>query len=518
MEQEVKSDSYEWDIFISHRSTDGKFAKRLAEDINSHTYLGRPLKVWLDKWEIKPGQSIPGMISEGLEKSRYIAVLMTPEYFQSPSGYTDAEWHSALHVDPDNRQGRIIPILVKDCPRIPFLLRHLNMIDLRKAKDYKKELQQILAVLKNEPLSRPVTHRGQLISTMGKIDRRTLIAERSVIEADPDTVQEMLYCNLLPIERLPQYVYIAPIAKHLLREKRGGMAFPPKKEIMDFIREAQEDGTIESKFMPAFRLFEGNVVAFHDLESPDGPLSIVVDTSAVDIMSTLEFLKDPDGRMLIVSLLNMAIDRYLLRIGLRSDFHRGKRRFFFPGSGSEPIKVKWKPVKKRAERSIAKPYTDRDGNILYWLNRGAWLKVLFLANKFYLHIRPTWVITEDGVTVKRGPDVGRKVYKWTAPERNLAVLYNIRFWTWVFQDRQPGPISIRAGDRWIEISSRPAFVKQSYGIAEDQKNLMRMLEVQADTLAKEEDEVVNWATELEVTSELETVNGENHTLKDNSDA
>ena len=101
---------------------DKSFVSDLAADIERETHNGRSLSVWLDDAEIRPGDSIPAQINAGLEKSRFIGIVMTPEYFKSESGWTDAEWHAALHIDPDNKGGRILPLLVRDCPFVPYLL------------------------------------------------------------------------------------------------------------------------------------------------------------------------------------------------------------------------------------------------------------------------------------------------------------------------------------------------------------------------------------------------------------
>src|SRR5438132_1436564 len=135
------------DLFLSHRSTAKPFVRELAADLESESYNGRPLAVWLDEAEIRPGDSIPGLINEGLEKSRFIAIVMTPDYFNSASGYTDAELHAALHTDPDNRRAKIIPLLATDCPYIPYLLRHLRAIDFRGSR-YGHGLHELLAVLR----------------------------------------------------------------------------------------------------------------------------------------------------------------------------------------------------------------------------------------------------------------------------------------------------------------------------------------------------------------------------------
>ena len=78
--------------------------------------------------------------------------------------------------------------------------------------------------------------------------------------------------------------------------------------------------------------------------------------------------------------------------------------------------------------------------MLFWRNLGAYLQVIFF-NRFYIKISPTWVITEDGETPSSGPEIGRRVIRWTGPERNMQILYHIRFWTSVLRRGRGGPIS-----------------------------------------------------------------------------
>jgi len=131
------------DLFLSHRATSKPLARRIAADIEAVQHAGRNLNVWLDEAEIPLGGSIPGHINWGLEHSRFVLLLMTSDYFESPSGWTDAEWHAALHTDPDNRRHRLLPVLGADCPYIPYLLRHLLGADLRGDK-YSSEMTRII--------------------------------------------------------------------------------------------------------------------------------------------------------------------------------------------------------------------------------------------------------------------------------------------------------------------------------------------------------------------------------------
>ncbi len=493
------------DVFLSHRTTDKPFVRELAADLERLGSDSNDLRVWLDEAEVRPGDSLPRMINEGLEKSRFIALIMTPDYFMSGSGWTDAEWHAALHSDPDNRKGRIIPLLVSDCPYIPYLLRHLRAIDLR-GHHYQSGLRELVSVLRGEPLPRPITHRGQLITSGTKIDRSTLIAERAIPDAYPDAVSEpeRLYCNMLPVERLPKYIHVAGVAQHLLSPKRrGGFTIPSKSRLKEIIRAGQEADRIEPerRRMPSFRIYGDRIVTFHDLENPEGPLADVVDENEIEINEVTTFLRDPELRNLLVSLLNMSLQRHLSRCGLVIDSEK-QGRYFFPPKEEGSHVVSWIPQKKRATRTVAKPVL-KDNEVLYWRHLGAYIKTLFLANKFYVLIKPTWVITKDGTTPIGGPNVGRRVAKWTGPERNLQVLYHVRFWTSVLRRGRGGPISVLAGDQAMDIATIPAMIQQAYGIASDQRDLMRLLDDEAPIIAAEEDELVDIAMEEQSDEELD---------------
>lgn len=474
------------DAFLSHRGVDKLFVRRLATDIESTSYLDRKLTVWLDEAEINPGQSVPAMVNYGLEQSRFILLVMTPAYFDSESGWTDAEWHAALHVDPDNRQGRIIPVLAADCPSLPILLRHLLSLDLR-GNNYVTDFAKLQAILREEPLPRPVTYRGQLISSNGRIDRATLMAERSVPDGDPDPIAEMLWCNLLPVERMPTYMYEAPIRRNLLQSGNDGSLVPPSKlALMATIRKYQEGAGQQQPRVPAFRLIGDRIVTFHDLEAEESLLAPIVDQGSVDQTLVNDAVRDEDGRLVVISLLNMSLARHLMRQGLLADNSR-RYRFYFPPDNGKAREIQWKPLKKIAKRTVTKPYL-RDGVLSFWLHQSAYVKVVFLASKFYVQITPTWLLTSDGKQVKGGPEVGRVVIQWAGRERNLSVLYHVRFWTMMLR-RGPGPITVRVGEQTMDVGTKPAFIEQSYGIANDQKNILQTLDDQAARIAQQEDNI-----------------------------
>lgn len=68
--------SIEWDIFLSHASEDKTIACQLVD-----TLRGLGISVWFDEAEIKIGHSLRRKIDEGLRKSRFGVVLLSPAFF-----------------------------------------------------------------------------------------------------------------------------------------------------------------------------------------------------------------------------------------------------------------------------------------------------------------------------------------------------------------------------------------------------------------------------------------------------
>jgi len=69
---------FQYDVFVSHSAKDKAVVRLLAERLRKDG-----LKVWFDEWEIKPGDSIPAKIEEGLEHSRVLVLCMSANAFGS---------------------------------------------------------------------------------------------------------------------------------------------------------------------------------------------------------------------------------------------------------------------------------------------------------------------------------------------------------------------------------------------------------------------------------------------------
>ena len=111
-------------IFISHSSKDKEFVMELANDLRE---LGH--KPWLDEWEIKVGECIVTKIEEGVSKSDYVTIVLTPASVFS--GWVEKEWKTAYWSEIEKNKIIVLPLLLKDC-EIPPLLKTKKYADFRK--------------------------------------------------------------------------------------------------------------------------------------------------------------------------------------------------------------------------------------------------------------------------------------------------------------------------------------------------------------------------------------------------
>lgn len=123
-------------IFLSRTSIDKPFVEKLSADLKR---LG--IESWVDKYEIKVGESIFWRVEEGLKESEYFAIVLSPEALKS-------EWvKSEISVAWDRKmmvgKNAILPLLYRDC-EIPALLKSLKYADFR--RDYQTGFSELVAV------------------------------------------------------------------------------------------------------------------------------------------------------------------------------------------------------------------------------------------------------------------------------------------------------------------------------------------------------------------------------------
>src|SRR6188508_913511 len=101
------NEDFAFDVFLSHSSKDKAVVRPLAERLRKDG-----VRVWFDAWDIKPGDSIPAKIEEGLEHSRVLVLCMSgnafgPDWAQLESGVFRFR-------DPLNKERRFLPPWLDD--------------------------------------------------------------------------------------------------------------------------------------------------------------------------------------------------------------------------------------------------------------------------------------------------------------------------------------------------------------------------------------------------------------------
>ena len=115
-----ESSSFPYDVFLSHSAKDKAVVRPLAQRLKKDG-----LKVWacppkppgeggFDEWVLKPGDSIPAKIEEGLELSRVLVLRMSAQAFESD--WAQLEAGTFRFRDPLNQERRFIPLRFDHAP------------------------------------------------------------------------------------------------------------------------------------------------------------------------------------------------------------------------------------------------------------------------------------------------------------------------------------------------------------------------------------------------------------------
>jgi len=124
-------------IFLSHNSADKEYVRRLAAALavaGAH--------VWFDEWTIRPGDSVPGAIDEGLSEFEIFALVWSQA--ASNSRWVKTEMEAAVTRWIGDPSIRLVPVLLDETP-IPAILRPVRYIDGTKG-DHLQVARELLGI------------------------------------------------------------------------------------------------------------------------------------------------------------------------------------------------------------------------------------------------------------------------------------------------------------------------------------------------------------------------------------
>ena len=103
-----------YDIFISYRTTHSNWVETLAHNLKSQNYA-----VFLDQWELIPGQDFAVQIHEALKNARCAILVATPD--TSDSGWVQQELQMMINRKTSDSGFFFIPVVMGQFPDLPFV-------------------------------------------------------------------------------------------------------------------------------------------------------------------------------------------------------------------------------------------------------------------------------------------------------------------------------------------------------------------------------------------------------------
>jgi|GEM_PF-562232 len=128
-------------IFLSHTSDDKPFVRKLKKSLEEHGVA----KVWVDEAEIQIGDSLTEKIEEGLTKTKYIGIVLSPKSIESK--WVKKELEVAINREIETGEVVILPLLYQSC-KLPAFLAGKLYADFTTDEKYAESLKKLLRRLK----------------------------------------------------------------------------------------------------------------------------------------------------------------------------------------------------------------------------------------------------------------------------------------------------------------------------------------------------------------------------------
>jgi len=193
-------------IFLSHCSVDKKIVRNLADQL-----LACEVDVWLDEREIETGDSIFYSINDGLENSRYVALVITNAFINSK--WVSEEVQSAFERQVGSGEKVVLPLVFENV-EIPQMLRnklHLSFID-----NYFHSLTKLAA----------------LVHSIDKTNVSYAIEEKNPTSLT-ETLDTLYYCGFKPYHIIPKTVFDELSTIEGVEVSENKLGFPNLRQILE---------------------------------------------------------------------------------------------------------------------------------------------------------------------------------------------------------------------------------------------------------------------------------------------
>ena len=137
--------------FISHNEANKADARLLATAL-----VEQGVGVWLDEWEVRPGDSITAGIESGLDKADVFILFWSAA--AASSNWVGTELRAYIRRRVDNQELRIVPILCDTTP-LPRLVADYRGFHISDAKDFQTIAKYIAGNKADKDIALMLQHR-----------------------------------------------------------------------------------------------------------------------------------------------------------------------------------------------------------------------------------------------------------------------------------------------------------------------------------------------------------------------
>lgn len=242
----------------------------------------------------------------------------------------------------------------------------------------------------------------------GRLDSGSGVRELGPIPLRTDTV----YSTLLPVERMPRFLY------------RAETSVRDRSEIPD-VQAGQYP------LMVPYILHDSAVWAFQDFRDEDSPFASAVDVGSTERFEVDEMVAEPDQLRLVQQVLNRTLHKLAGRRDLALDVEH-RRYYFRPSTPGEERREAYSSIQGRTSRLavVWQPVIKaRNERRHYWMHRAVSLGFVFLGDGTWcLAMRPEFHITSDSVEPYSSEKIGARVTKKKSRMFNADLLTELQFW------------------------------------------------------------------------------------------
>jgi hypothetical protein len=274
-------------------------------------------------------------------------------------------------------------------------------------------------IVDNQPQTYTIERLRQIKAEHEKL---ILEATQRAVEVRTDSaseheyVRETLHSTLLPVLKMPRYVYGVPCDYSDFQEREAAEKIVPPDDKAE---------------MYPFIIRGGMLFCFQNLRYKRGPFRKLVGDRKVEQFLSHKWWDDPDRMKWFVSLLNRVLNKLTGRKGLNLD-KKHRRYYFMPEKPGEPLEITYRPLNQStATRQVVwQPITKKTGlPKRYWYHRAVALRFHHVSDRHWcLSIRPEMHVTEDGLIPLASESIGSKVTRKKARMFNFDLLREVQFW------------------------------------------------------------------------------------------